>query len=128
MEPLKITSPQKHTPDVELDSASGILTFSGQCYIDNAEKFFRPIFEWIDEYLEEPGKSILFEMQLDYFNTSSAKCIWEMFLRFEKYCKEKNGNVLINWYFEEDDENTRELFEDFKAEVDLRFEHIASSW
>ena len=71
MEPFKITSPQKHTPDVELDSASGILTFSGQCYIDNAEKFFRPIFRWFDEYLAEPGKTILFEMQLDYFNTSS---------------------------------------------------------
>lgn len=128
MEPLKISSRQKHTPDVELDPVSGVLNFSGQCYIDNAEKFFRPIFQWLDEYLAEPRKHVRFEMKLDYFNTSSAKCLWEIFLKLESYCTEKDGEVLVNWYFERDDENTRELFEDFRAEVNLHFVHIDTPW
>lgn len=111
-------------PDVELDPTSKVFTFAGQCYMDNADKFFKPIFQWLDTYLQTPGQQTLFKMQLEYFNTSSAKCLWDIFMMLEKYQKETGGQTTVHWYFEEEDENTWDLFEDFKAEVSLSFVHI----
>jgi hypothetical protein len=128
IEPLIIKSAQKQAPDVEFDAYSGVLSMSGQCYVDNAEKFFRPLFDWLEQYLREPGRTILFEMQLDYFNTSSAKCLWEIFLRLEHYVRDRQGHVVVQWHFNEDDENTRDLFEDFRTEVNLPFIHVNTSW
>ena len=124
MEPLQIPSTQNQVPDVELDPDAGVLTFAGQCYMDNADKFFDPIFNWLEEFLDVYDQDILFEMQLEYFNTSSAKCLWEIFMRLERYQKEKGATAIVQWYFEEDDENTWDLFEDFKAEVAIKFVHV----
>ncbi len=128
MEPLVINSTQKQMPNIELDPDSGLLTFSGQCYMENADKFFKPVFDWLENYLSTPQRSIVFEMQMDYFNTSSAKCLWEIFIRLERYSKNQQGQVIVRWHFEEEDENTWELFEDFKTEVGLNFEHVNTSW
>ena len=128
MESLTINSIQKQMPTIELDADSGLLTFSGQCYMENADKFFKPVFEWLERYLSTPKLTIIFEMQMDYFNTSSAKCLWEIFIRLERYAKNDEGDVIVRWHFEDDDENTWELFEDFKTEVDLNFEHVNTSW
>jgi hypothetical protein len=124
MEILKISSHQKHAPEVLLDPNTGVISFSGQCYIDNADKFFSPIFNWVDGFLQTPQPKIKFEMRLEYFNTSSAKCLWELLIRLERYHKATGADVTVTWFFDKDDENTWELFEDFKVEVDLPFIHV----
>ena len=62
-------------------------------------------------------------MRLEYFNTSSSKCILDVFKKLEKL-KNTGADVHVNWYFETDDEDMEEAGEDYQAIVDLPFSII----
>jgi hypothetical protein len=60
-------------------------------------------------------------MKLEYFNTSSSKCILDLFKKLERL---DGTEVSINWYFEEDDEDMEEAGEDYQAIINLPFKMI----
>jgi len=70
----------------------------------------------LDEYVQKPAPQTAFDIQLEYFNTSSSKCLVEIFRRLEKI---NSQNIVINWYYEEDDEDMQESGEDFKEIIDI---------
>ena len=63
------------------------------------------------------------DVKLEYFNTSSSKCILDLFKQLEKL-NAGNTEVKVNWYFEEDDEDMEEAGEDYQAIIDLPFKMI----
>ena len=67
-----------------------------------------------------PNTATRVDMKLEYFNTSSSKCILDLFKRLEKINAPDNS-VLINWYYETDDEDMEEAGEDYAAIVGLDF-------
>ena len=60
-------------------------------------------------------------VQLEYFNTSSSKCILDVFKKLESVT---GSEVSVKWYYEEDDEDMLEAGEDYEAIIDLPFEMI----
>ena len=60
-------------------------------------------------------------VQLEYFNTSSSKCILDVFKKLETL---SGTEVSVKWYYEEDDEDMLEAGEDYEAIIDLPFEMI----
>ena len=108
------------TPLVDFDGETGVLELKGRSIPENSVEFFQPITEWLDEYETAPKRETIVEMKLEYFNTSSSKCILDLFKRLEKM----NGvstDVKVNWYFETDDEDMAEAGEDYQAIVELPF-------
>ena len=101
------------TPAVELIAKKGHLSFSGKSIPENTISFFQPIFDWIDEYVKNPNDQTIFVIKLEYFNTSSSKALIEIFRKFEKVFK-SGKEVLIQWYYEQDDEDMQESGEDFR--------------
>jgi hypothetical protein len=63
------------------------------------------------------------EIKLEYFNTSSSKCILDLFKKLESINNIAN-QVKVNWYFEEDDEDMAEAGEDYQAIIGLPFNMI----
>ncbi len=62
-------------------------------------------------------------VQLEYFNTSSSKCILDVFKRLESIVN--NGHdVIINWHYEEDDEDMLEAGEDYQSIIKVPFKMI----
>ena len=104
------------TPKLHFDASSGKFLMSGRSIPENAIEFYKPLFEWLDEYVKNPCAKTDFEIRLEYFNTSSSKCLVEIFRRLEKI---KDKEVVINWYYEEDDEDMQESGEDFKELIDI---------
>ncbi|WP_448518651.1 DUF1987 domain-containing protein [Rhodoflexus sp.] len=104
------------TPKLHFDASSGKFLMSGRSIPENAIEFYKPLFEWLDEYVKHPCTKTDFEIRLEYFNTSSSKCLVEIFRRLEKI---KDKEVVINWYYEEDDEDMQESGEDFKELIDI---------
>ncbi len=111
------------TPAVDFDVNTGVLVLRGRSIPENSIEFFRPIKEWLDVYGIEPRIATRVEVRLEYFNTSSSKCILDLFKRLERM-NVGPTEVLINWYFEKDDEDMEEAGEDFKSIVKLPFEII----
>lgn len=111
------------TPSVNFDSASGVLELKGRSIPENSVEFYKPINDWIDNYAKSPQSVTTIDVKLEYFNTSSSKCILDLFKQLEGL----NGNgtdVKVNWYFEEDDEDMEEAGEDYQAIIDLPFKMI----
>jgi hypothetical protein len=63
-------------------------------------------------------------VQLEYFNTSSSKCILDVFKKLESIHKSGDKEVIINWYYEEDDEDMLEAGEDYESIIRVPFKMI----
>jgi hypothetical protein len=111
------------TPTVELDGDSGVLLLRGRSIPENSIDFFQPINHWIDEYCADPQQETILQIRLEYFNTSSSKCILDLFRKLEQLNKEKS-KVMVEWFYETDDEDMEEAGEDYQAIVELPFSMI----
>lgn len=111
------------TPTVSLDNKSGVLLLKGRSIPENSIDFFQPIYNWIDKYCEDPKQETKLQIRLEYFNTSSSKCILDLFRKFEPLNNGKS-KVVVEWYYEVDDEDMEEAGEDYQAIVDLPFSMI----
>ncbi len=116
----------KSTPQVDFNAENRLLMLKGESYPENSFKFYEPILSWLDDFFTEIADDgeIKLEMSLPYINTSSSKCVLMMLEKLEE-AKENGRNVVVNWYYEEDNESEMECAEDFKEFVELEFNLIA---
>ena len=122
MESIKIEGTTK-TPTVDFDGSSGVLVIKGRSIPENSIDFYKPLVDWIDNYAENPNDLTVLNMQLEYFNTSSSKCILDVFKKLEQISK--NGKeVQIQWHYEEEDEDMLEAGEDYDAIIDIEFQMV----
>lgn len=120
MEKLSIEGTAK-TPFVSFD-ATGKLEMRGRSIPENSIEFFQPLIDWVDAYGKEKPAKVDLDVKLEYFNTSSSKCILDLFKRLEKM--ESYSDVVINWYYEDEDEDMQEAGEDYASIVQLKFNII----
>ncbi len=93
-----------NSPKVVLDPSANCFEFSGSSHPENPAKFYNPILEWIDEYAKTPNAFTEVSFKLDYFNSSTAKYLLNIFWGFEKIQKENPENkVTFVWYYKEED-------------------------
>jgi len=111
------------TPTVNFDANEGRLELKGRSIPENSVEFYNSLNEWIENYGKAPQKVTIFDVKLEYFNTSSSKCILDLFKLLEGI-NGKGTEVKVNWYFEEDDEDMEEAGEDYQAIIPLPFKMI----
>ncbi|MDB9775601.1 DUF1987 domain-containing protein [Vicingaceae bacterium] len=122
MENLKIDGTPK-TPTIEFNLEEGKLLIRGRSIPENSIEFYKPLIDKLEEYLGTPQETTLVKIQLEYFNTSSSKCILDVFKKLEKI-KSNGSETLIHWYYEEDDEDMLEAGEDYQAIINIPFKMI----
>jgi hypothetical protein len=122
MEPLYIEATSK-TPLVNFNADAGIVEIKGRSIPENSIEFYKPIVDWLTKYADEATGSTEVNIHLDYFNTSSSKCILDVFKKLELIHKAEK-EVTINWYYEEDDEDMLEAGEDYESIIRVPFKLI----
>ena len=101
MENFKIAETED-TPNIDFNAESRVFTISGRSLPENAIEFYAPVLEWADKTLDESEPtSFVFEIKIEYFNTSSSKQLAKFFLLIEKYVEKHTIN--INWFYEKED-------------------------
>lgn len=111
------------TPTIIFDSEAGLLELKGRSIPENSIEFYKPVVESLDKYSHEPKEKTSVNIQLEYFNTSSSKCILDLFKKLESIHK-TGKDVVINWFYEEDDEDMLEAGEDYQAIIKVPFKMI----
>ena len=111
------------TPTVKFDAANGVFEIKGRSIPENSIEFYKPLVDWLDEYAKGPLDVTQVNVQLEYFNTSSSKCILDVFKKLETIHK-GSSEVIINWYYEEDDEDMLEAGEDYESIIRVPFKMI----
>jgi hypothetical protein len=122
MESLSIEGTAK-TPTIKFDADSGIIEIKGRSIPENSIEFYKPLVDWLEKYGKTPKSLTKVNVQLEYFNTSSSKCILDVFKKLEGIHK-SNNEVIINWYYEEDDEDMLEAGEDYESIIRVPFKMI----
>jgi hypothetical protein len=122
MEPIIIEGTPK-TPSIKFDEKDGIFEIKGRSIPENSVEFYKPLNEWLDNYMQVPLDKTVVNIRLEYFNTSSSKCILDVFKRLEAIHRSKH-DVEINWFYEEDDEDMLEAGEDYDSIIKVPFKMI----
>jgi len=122
MEALLIEGTAK-TPNVKFEAEQGFIEIKGRSIPENSIEFYKPLVDWLEDYSKTPAGLTKVNIQLEYFNTSSSKCILDVFKKLEAIYKAKN-EVIINWYYEEDDEDMLEAGEDYESIIRVPFKMI----
>ena len=65
---------------------------------------------------------MLVEMAFIHFNTSSSKCLFDIFKHIKKL-ETKGVTIEVNWHYDEFDEDMREVGEDYADILDLEFSY-----
>lgn len=125
MENLNL-APSPVTPYIHFDIDENIFELKGRSSPDNSLGFYGPIFQFIDEYTEQAVDELKINVNLEYFNTSSLKCIFQMLKKLSGL-QDKGTDVQINWHYEEDDDDMLETGEDIEDLLGVEFNFIEES-
>jgi hypothetical protein len=112
-------APTPKTPTVNF-SSKGHLELKGRSIPENSLEFYKPLIEWVDAYARQSAEETIVHVQLEYFNTSSSKCLLDFFKRLESI----GQKVAIHWYYEQDDEDMLEAGEDYEAIISVPFKMV----
>lgn len=125
---MKILSytPEGYLPGIILDKETGKFEILGKTCPEDAIEFYEPVFQWLDEYSKAPLEKTVFDFKLTYFNTVSSKVIMMIMMRLEEIQQEGN-EVVIRWFYPEDDEDLEESGIDFESMLGMDFEFIPYS-
>ena len=120
----KIFSPKKNTPEVILDT-KGIIKITGRLIPENAEEFFYPIEEWINEYFCDPAEITCIEICLEYINSTSTKYLFYIIHKIINIRLLNNTKrFIVNWYYRNEDEDILEKGRLFSSNLNVPFNFI----
>lgn len=92
----------------------------GKSSPENPLAFYNYVLESLDKYAESGTSAMTANLAFEYFNTSSSKCLY-IFMKKLSKIDEMGKKVIINWYFEDGDEDMKEAGEDLCSYFDMDF-------
>jgi hypothetical protein len=115
----QIISPTYITPEVILDP-KGAIKLTGRLIPENAIDFFKPIEKWIKEYFENPAEITSIDISLEYLNSAGIRYLLGLIHKITHiYLKKNNKKLIINWYYDDEDEDMLEKGRLFPLELDV---------
>ncbi|MCK4661516.1 MAG: DUF1987 domain-containing protein [Bacteroidales bacterium] len=108
------------TPEVNFNPENNIFSISGKSLPENAVDFYKPIFDWLEQYKYNTNPVTYFDFKLDYFNTSSAKQITKILLFLEKLSIDYK--IIIRWYYRLEDVDMLSSGTRYSKLINLNFE------
>jgi len=122
MQALYIEATDK-TPSIHFDPSKGLFEIKGKSIPNDAEAFYAPVLEWMEEYVKSPSAKTYFELNLEYFNITSSKRILFLLYKLNELVDTKN-EVHVKWYYAESDDDMHEVGQDYAFMVKVPFQFV----
>ena len=120
MENVKIEPTKK---SLEVECSPGYFKLSGNSILSDPRKFFKPIVEWVESYLQDPEDVTTVDLKLEYVDTASVQSVFDI-MRVFKVLQEQKKELVVNFYFEFDDPELLELGEIMEGRLGIKFNFI----
>ncbi|MEO5363879.1 MAG: DUF1987 domain-containing protein [Magnetococcus sp. DMHC-8] len=105
------------TPGVAFDFANNRFSLAGESYPEDVAMFYGALLNRLAEHLAGlRGAELQFDFRFIYFNSSTAKVVMRLFELLEQ-ASQAGNTVVVNWHHEEDDDNMREMGEEFAEDL-----------
>lgn len=126
-------SPTQTTPEIHLSVADNIFCISGISRPEDVRALYYPVIEWIKELADDIifGKCdifssenpLKFQFDLLYFNSSSTKFLFDIFSELKRLSP-SGIPVIVEWYYEKDDQDMLEAGNDLSILAEMQFTYI----
>lgn len=113
-----IVAATRSSPAVQFDAENRLLSIRGESYPENAAAFYTPVFTWLKAFLAglEPGVAVQVDLEILYLNSSSTKVMLN-FLDLLEQAAQDGARVVVNWYYDPDNEAILECGQDLSEEL-----------
>lgn len=111
------------TPSIYFNPEKGLLDIRGKSSPENPLAFYKHLNESIDQFGTTEFKRLVVNCAYEYFNTSSSKCIYIIFKKLNDIRVEKGKQIVVNWFYEEEDEDMQEAGEDLSSFFNFEFNY-----
>lgn len=105
----------QRTPYVELTPQ--FCAIRGECYPENIAEWSGPVLEALEKSMELENSTFKVVIELYYFNSSSAKFLFDFFEYLEETA-EAGRNIVVHWCYREEDDTMMEAGEDFQEDME----------
>lgn len=119
----------ENSPKVNFDPENNIYEISGESRPPNVPVFYDQVIKWIKEFSSyksqapEKSRSVVFNLDLNYFNSSSAKYLLD-FCKLVSAVRSENDGIKIRWHYESDDPDMFEVGKEMERMARMPFEFI----
>ncbi|MCB0409155.1 MAG: DUF1987 domain-containing protein [Flavobacteriales bacterium] len=125
MESIKIAATE-NSPEIYFDLKQNIFRIKGKSIVTEVDKFYSPVLDWLKFNQSNISNRINFVFDLEYFNIFSSKRIL-FILYYLSDLREKGVDVRITWYFSQEDDDMKEVGEDYACMVNIPFDFVSKS-
>ena len=126
--------PTNITPEVNLSPQENVFIIRGISSPEDVRSLYYPVIEWVKEYVTNlleikdvsftKDSPLRFKTDLMYFNSSSAKFLYDIFLELKRLVP-SGIPFIIEWYYDEEDLDLKEAGADIAMLVGMEFTYIA---
>ncbi|MBK9284783.1 MAG: DUF1987 domain-containing protein [Sphingobacteriaceae bacterium] len=109
-------------PTIHFEKDSGLLKISGRSLPEDAFSYYKPIIDWVSEYLLSPANKTTLIINLEYFNTASAKQLFKIISLIHDLGAK--FDVQIQWHYDKGDRDMLNSGERFSKLCARPFEFI----
>lgn len=119
------------SPQVILDPERKIYMISGESRPPDVRAFYDQILSWLQEFSsflfnsEYEGEAVVFNFNLEYFNSSSGKLILDI-CKVLAGLRLKGINIIVKWVHEKEDGDMLEAGKEISKIVKFPFEYVES--
>lgn len=118
-----IIKPTEHLPAISL-VAEGQFVFYGKSLPEDGKVFYMPVISWLEKYSHSPAVKTQCSFKMEYLNSSSSKCFADIF-NILVSLHEKNHAVEIIWNYDQEDDEMKEMGEQYQSIYKLQFQFRA---
>lgn len=110
-------------PEIQLKD--GLISISGRSIPEDPNKEYKPVIEWVKDYVKKPAIYTEVRIMIEYSDTSSTKNIFDI-LKILAYCRNTNHKIemVFNWVYERGDAEIIELGEFMESKLNVMFNYI----
>lgn len=126
--------PTNITPEVHFSPQDNIFLIRGISSPEDVRAMYYPVIEWMKEYINEiiatrnlsytSDSPLRFRTELVYFNSSSAKFLYDIFLEMKRLIP-AGIPYIVEWVYDEEDIDLKEAGDDIALLVEMEFSYIS---
>jgi len=113
-----------NTPSILIDEANMLCRIEGSSFPEDAFEVYQHVLDWLQRIKNKnTGRKLVVEFDFDFLNSISHKKVWQIINELKGMYKE-GKEVLVKWYYDENDEDIMEAGEDLGELINVPFELI----
>ena len=125
--------PTTTSPEICFSPEEKIFFMRGISSPEDVRAIYYPVIEWFRQYTESLlegdannysyNSPLKFQVDLEYFNSSSAKFLYDILLELKRLISSKIP-VLVEWLYDEEDTDLQETGSDIASILEIEFTYV----